>query len=223
MFVHVGWTAHLIEGALYLPSAAPLLHALQVWEVGGGCGLWRVAYLQELVILMPVIMCFAYFWCASVQTGRVNKRMTANMSEGPLCCFWALEIPVCTGGGFIWVCMWLSWGGVGGEEGYEGKAPDSQECQYTGNGRRLWSKLRFIFIPLVLSDTHPSQHLPLDPNKGGGGSGKGFHVGRGEGVVSTLRGLERELPLPTRAQVSLLSLKESAGMKRRSLMERNNR
>lgn len=47
----------------------------------------------------------------SVQTERVNKRMTANMSEGPLCCLWALEIPACTSGGFICVCA--CWGGEG--------------------------------------------------------------------------------------------------------------
>lgn len=71
---------------------------------GVGCGLRRVAYLQELVILMPVIICFAYFWCSFVQTRRVNKRMMANMSEGPLTFLWALEIPPCAHGGFVWVC-----------------------------------------------------------------------------------------------------------------------
>lgn len=114
MFVHVGWAADLIEGG---GSTFPVLNASSVpskqrrYGGRGGYGLRRVAYLQELIILMPVIMCFAYFWCASVQTGRVNKRMTANMSKGRPCCLCALEIPVCTSGGFAWVCVCARRGG----------------------------------------------------------------------------------------------------------------
>lgn len=100
MFVHVGWVPDLIEGG---GSTFPVLNASPMpskqRRFGGRYGFRRVAYLQELIILMPVIMCFAYFWCASVPTGRVNNRMMANMSKGRPCCLWALEIPVCTSGG----------------------------------------------------------------------------------------------------------------------------
>lgn len=45
MFVHVGWTAHLIEGGLYLPCADRLLRALQAEEVRGGMDLgeWLIS------------------------------------------------------------------------------------------------------------------------------------------------------------------------------------
>lgn len=138
MFVHVGWTAHLIGGGDVLPSLCWSPPPCPPSRGGsGGYGLRRVAYLQELIILMPVIMCFAYFWCASVQTGRVNKRMTANMSEGRPCCLWALEIPVCTSGGFAWMCMCRR-GGVGVAP------PDSHGCQSTGNGGSSGSDLLFL-------------------------------------------------------------------------------
>lgn len=57
-------SADLIEGG---DSTFPVLNASSVpskqrsFGGRGGYGLRRVAYLQELIILMPVIMCFAYF------------------------------------------------------------------------------------------------------------------------------------------------------------------
>lgn len=116
----------------------------------------------------------------------------------------------------------------------KGVAPDSQECQCTGNGRSLWSNLLFIlfylfiFLTLVfLSGAHTRTHAPANtflwiPEKGGDGSGEGVWV---EGIVSTLfkRVRKGSSHLPRRAQVSPLLPEESAGTKRRSLMERNNR
>lgn len=111
----------------------------------------------------------------SVQTERVNKRMTANMSEGPLCCLWALEIPACTSGDFICVCA--CWGGEGMKGWHLTHKNVSAQVMAGANDQV------FIFILLLLSgthsqaDTHPNQHLPLEHKEGGDDSGKGFRRG----------------------------------------------
>lgn len=68
------------------------------------------------------------------------------------------------------------------------------------------------------TDTQPSQHLSLDPKKGGDGSGKGFHRG---GCFNSKR-VRKEAPLAKKSTGLFALPEESAGMMRRSLMERNN-
>lgn len=168
---------------VYLPCAERTPPCPPSRGGSGGYGLRRMAYLQELIILMPVIMCFAYFWCASVQTGRVNKRMTANMSKGRSCCLWALEIPVCTSGGFAWVyvCVCECVQGWGGMEGWHLTHMNVRAQVMVG--ARIRSFI-FKLLLLLLVLTCPSQNLPLDPKMGG--DGREWVCAWGTFIVSTL-------------------------------------
>lgn len=98
------------------------------------------------------------------------------MSEGPLCCLWALEIPVCTGGGFILVCV--CWGG-GGMRGWHPTHKNVSTQVMAGAYDQIFTS--FLHYCSAEAHTHrhttPANTFPLDPEKSGDGSGKGFRRG----------------------------------------------
>lgn len=100
-----------------------------------------------------------------------------------------------------------------GVEGYEGVAPDSHECQSTGNGGSSGSDLLFLNSCYSCSCSHARAKAFLQIPKWEETAGSGCVRG-GVFIVSHLfcslslsflRGFKRELFLPRGAQVSALS------------------